>query len=72
MLAREDASGLIVFEAQNCFLKSFDNCSQEVIECLRNLSNQLFAGPVRVVGNNMQRSSELTLVALITTLNVPR
>ena len=27
MLAREDASGLIVLAARNCFLKSFDNCS---------------------------------------------
>ena len=72
MLAREDASGLIVLAARNCFLKSFVNYSQEVIECLRNLSNQLFTGPVRVVGNNMHRSSELILVACITTLKLLR
>lgn len=72
MLAREDASVLIVLAAQNFFLKSKDNCSHEVIECLQNLSNLLLAGLIRVVGNSMHQSLELMFVALITTLKVLR
>ena len=72
IFARDEASGLIVLAAQNCFLKSEDNYSHEVVECLLNLSNQLLAGPVKVVGNNIHLSSTFTLVALITTLKVLR
>lgn len=72
MLASEEASGLIVQAARNRFLNSEDNCYQEVMECLLNLSNQLLAGPVKVVGNNIHLSSVFKLLALITILKVLR
>ena len=72
MLAKEEASGLIVLAARNCCLKSDDSWSQEVIECLLNLSNQLLAGPVREVGNNTHVSSWCTLLALMVMLKVLR
>lgn len=72
MLESKEASGLIVLGAQNCFLNSEDKCSQEVIEYLLNLSNQLLAGPVKVVGNNIHLISVFTLLALITIFKVLR
>lgn len=72
MLARDEASGLIVSAAQNSFLNSEDSWSQETIECLLNFSNQLFAGLVNVVGNSMHLSSSPALLARITALKVLR
>ena len=68
MLASDEASGLMVLVAQNWFLNFEDNCSQEVMECLLNLLNQLLVGPVRVVGNSIHLSSVFTLLALMTVL----
>lgn len=72
MLVRDEASGLMILAAQNCFLNFEDNWSQEVIECLLNLSNQLLAGPIKEVGNNMHLSSRFTLLARMTVLKVLR
>ena len=72
MLAREEASGLMILAARNYFLISEDSWSQEVMECLLNLSNQLLAGPVKEVGNNIHMSSVFTLLALMTVLNMLR
>ena len=72
MLAREEASGLIVLAAQNFFMNLEDSLSQEVMEYLLNLLNLLYAGPVKVVGNNIHLSSNPTLLARMTVLNVLR
>lgn len=63
MFASKEASGLKVLTTQNCFFNSEDSWSQEVIECLLNLSNQLVAGPVRDVRNSMHLCSTITLLA---------
>ena len=72
MLAREEASGLMIFAARNCFLNFGDSWSHKVMECLLNLSNQLWAGPIKEVGNNIHLSSWFTLLALMTVLKVLR
>lgn len=72
MSVRDEASGLMVLAAQNCFLNSEDSWSQEVMECLLNFSNQLLAGSVEEVKNSMHLSSVFTLLALITVLKVLR
>ena len=72
MLARDEASSLIVLAALNYLLNFEDNWSQEVMKCLLNLSNHLLAGPVRDVGKSTHLRSWFTFLALMIILNVLR